>query len=74
MASPTVEPGVVGAPVTLLTGGDIVTMDADRRVLLGGTIAFAGDRIVAVGATGELLAAHPDATVVDVSRCVSRRE
>ena len=30
----------------------------------------AGDRIVAVGATGELLAAHPDATVVDVSRCV----
>ena len=65
-----VEPSEVGAPVTLLTGGDIVTMDADRRVLVGGTIAFAGDRIIAVGATGELLAAHADATVVDVSRCV----
>jgi 5-methylthioadenosine/S-adenosylhomocysteine deaminase len=56
--------------VTLLVNGDVVTMDPDRRVLVGGAVAFAGDRIVDVGATCALRAAHPDAEVVDVTGCV----
>lgn len=34
---------------TLISGARIITMDATRRVLLDGSIAFAGDRIVAIG-------------------------
>jgi 5-methylthioadenosine/S-adenosylhomocysteine deaminase len=56
--------------VTLVAGGDVVTMDRDRRVLLGGTVALAGDLVLAVGSTAELKAAHPDATVVDARGCV----
>lgn len=56
--------------ITLVAGGDVVTMDPGRRVLVGGTVAMDDDRIVAVGPTAELRAAHPDAAVVDASRCV----
>ncbi len=56
--------------LTILVGGDVVTMDANRRVLVGGAVAFAADRIVDVGATSELRAAHPDAQIVDVGGCV----
>ncbi len=45
-------------------------MDAERRVLIGGAVAFGADRIVAVGASSELRAAHPDAEIVDVTGCV----
>ena len=38
----------------LLTGGTVVTVDDDRRVIAGGAVAIAGDRIVAVGRAGEL--------------------
>lgn len=55
---------------TVLVGGDVVTMNPDRDVLLGGSVVIDGDRIVAVGSTTELLAAHPDAVTVDVSGCV----
>jgi len=38
----------------LLTGGSVVTVDDDRRVLEPGAVAIAGDRIEAVGTPGEL--------------------
>jgi 5-methylthioadenosine/S-adenosylhomocysteine deaminase len=57
-------------PTTLLTGGDIVTMDPDRTVLVGGAILVDGDRIAEVGRTSELRAGHPEADIVDVTGCV----
>jgi 5-methylthioadenosine/S-adenosylhomocysteine deaminase len=54
----------------LVAGGDIVTMNPAREVLTGGTVAVAGERIVAVGSTSELRALHPDAAVLDVRGCV----
>jgi 5-methylthioadenosine/S-adenosylhomocysteine deaminase len=50
--------------ITVLTGATIVTMAADRQVLRDGAIAF-GEVIETVGPTEEVLAAHPDAEVVD---------
>jgi predicted amidohydrolase YtcJ len=35
----------------LVSGGDVVTMNPDREVLVGGTVAIAGKRIAAVGST-----------------------
>ena len=49
----------------LVRGGVLVTMDADRRVIEDGAVAIAGDRIVAVGPTAEVEAAHPAATVIE---------
>ncbi|MFP5486690.1 MAG: imidazolonepropionase-like domain-containing protein, partial [Acidimicrobiia bacterium] len=56
--------------VTLLVNADVVTMNSNRDVLIGGAVAFSGDRIVAVGATSTLRTAHPDADVIDLSGCV----
>jgi 5-methylthioadenosine/S-adenosylhomocysteine deaminase len=66
---PSSSPGAPAADL-LVAGGDVVTMDGARRVLVGGTVAISGDRIVAVGATRELRAAHPRATVLDATGCV----
>ena len=49
----------------LIVNGDVVTMDAARRVLVGGAIAVAGERIEAVGSTSELRARWPQAVCVD---------
>ncbi|GLW09031.1 5-methylthioadenosine/S-adenosylhomocysteine deaminase [Microtetraspora sp. NBRC 13810] len=57
-------------PDLLITGGDIVTMNSHREVLVGGTVAVAGDRIVAVGATGALRARWPGVAELDASGCV----
>ena len=66
---PSASPGGVD-DVTLLVGGDVVTMNPGRDVLVGGAIAIAGDRIVAVGATSALRREHPGATEVDLRDCV----
>jgi 5-methylthioadenosine/S-adenosylhomocysteine deaminase len=56
----------------ILVNGDVVTMNPDRHVLEGGAVVFddADGTVVAVGATAQLTAAHPDARVHDASGCV----
>ncbi len=56
--------------VLLIAGGDVVTMNERREVLVGGAVAILGDRIVAVGSTSALRAAHPGAAEVDASGCI----
>ena len=60
------------APIrsTIIAGGDVVTMDGDRQVLLGGSVVVADGLIAAVGSTADLRAAHPDADVIDATDCV----
>lgn len=58
------------ADVLLICGGDVVTMNPRREVLLGGAVAIAGDRIAAVGATSALRAAHRGAAEVDAAGCI----
>ena len=43
----------------------VVTMDGTRRVIDNGSIAIEADRIVAVGPTAEIAAAHPAGEVID---------
>jgi 5-methylthioadenosine/S-adenosylhomocysteine deaminase len=54
----------------LISGGDIVTMNPAREVLAGGTVAVAGNRIVAVGSTSELRRRWRAAEVLDTTGCV----
>jgi 5-methylthioadenosine/S-adenosylhomocysteine deaminase len=42
----------------LVTGGTVVTMDAQRRVIEDGAVAMVGDSIVAVGTSGDLEARY----------------
>ena len=58
------------APTALLvTGGTVVTFDADWNVYAGGAVAIAGGRIAAVGPAAEVagafLAEHPGAETID---------
>ncbi len=48
------EPGPAEGAALLIVGGDVVTMDAERRVLLNATIAVADGTIVAIGPAEEL--------------------
>src|SRR4051794_3489669 len=66
--SPT--PDAASPSTTIIAGGDVVTMDSTRRVLVGGSVVVAGGVIAAVGATAELRAAYPHAAVVDATDCV----
>ncbi|MCH9039967.1 MAG: amidohydrolase family protein [Chloroflexi bacterium] len=50
---------------TIIQNATIVTGDPGRTVLHGSAIAVDGDRIVAIGPTGEVSAAHPVAERVD---------
>lgn len=54
----------------LIAGGDIVTMNPDRHVLLGGSVLTEDDEIVAVGSTSELRRLNPDAELLDATGCV----
>lgn len=54
----------------LIVGGDILTMDEQRRIILDGAIAISGDHIVAVGTTSEVRAQYPGAAEHDATDCV----
>ncbi len=54
----------------VIRGGDVVTMNPDREVLVGGSVVVDGDVIIAVGSTSALSAAHPEADVVEATGCV----
>jgi 5-methylthioadenosine/S-adenosylhomocysteine deaminase len=49
----------------LVTGGTIVTMDAQRRVIEDGTVAVRGEGIVAVGTRAEIEARYDAAKTID---------
>ncbi|HKA04651.1 MAG TPA: amidohydrolase family protein [Acidimicrobiales bacterium] len=54
----------------LIAGGDIVTMNPGRDVLVEGGVAVGGGRIVEVGRASELRSRWPDAEVLDATGCV----
>jgi 5-methylthioadenosine/S-adenosylhomocysteine deaminase len=69
--STTVSEHTAGIEIDLLvSGGDVVTMNDRREVLVGGAVAIARDRIVGVGRTSELRHAYPRADVLDATGCV----
>lgn len=49
----------------LLTGGTVVTIDQERRILQDGAVAIDGGRIVAVGPTAELVPQFPARRTVE---------
>ncbi|NKC34086.1 amidohydrolase family protein [Falsiroseomonas selenitidurans] len=51
----------------LIVNGLVVTMDAARRVIEGGAVLVAGDRIAAIGDTAALREAHPGTAEIDAS-------
>jgi 5-methylthioadenosine/S-adenosylhomocysteine deaminase len=55
------------AEVLLVTGGTVVTMDADRTVLADGAVAVSGADIAAVGPAADLAARYPDARRIDAT-------
>lgn len=54
----------------ILVRGDVVTMNPDRDVLVGGAVVFDETGVIATGSTTTLVAEHPDAIVHDVRGCV----
>jgi cytosine/adenosine deaminase-related metal-dependent hydrolase len=52
----------------LITGGTVITMDPQRRVLEDSAVAIAGDRIVAVGPSAELASRYAAKEVIDARR------
>jgi 5-methylthioadenosine/S-adenosylhomocysteine deaminase len=54
----------------IIKHGIVMTMDAKRQIIEDGSIAVLGDRIVAVGATHEILAAYHANREIDASRKV----
>ena len=70
VSAPTVTEQDTAPADLLVTGGDVVTMNPRREVLVGGTVAISGGRVLEVGPTSALRAAHPNAEVLDASGCV----
>jgi 5-methylthioadenosine/S-adenosylhomocysteine deaminase len=54
----------------ILAHGDVVTMNPEREVLVGGAVVFDEGGIIAAGGSSALLAAHPGALVHDATGCV----
>ena len=62
-------PPATQAPADILiTGGTVITMDAQRRVIEDGAVAIVGDRIVAVGPTAELRETYAPKQLIDAQR------
>ncbi len=57
-------------PVTVLAGGDVLTMDGNREVLTNGAVAFSPLGILAVGPAGQVVDRFSGAEVIDVSDSV----
>ncbi|MYY07860.1 amidohydrolase family protein [Streptomyces sp. SID4919] len=57
-------------PDLLVTGGDVVTMNARREILAGGAVAVAGERVLAVGATSALRERWPGTPELSADGCV----
>ncbi|HEX6322784.1 MAG TPA: amidohydrolase family protein [Vicinamibacterales bacterium] len=55
------------APVTVITGGTVVTVDAAGRVIENGAVAFQGGRILAVDGADVIAAAYPAADRIDAA-------
>ena len=62
--------GLTIRPDLIIAGGDVVTMNDTREVLLGGSVVVVDGIIAAVGSTTELRAIYPDANVIDATDCV----
>jgi 5-methylthioadenosine/S-adenosylhomocysteine deaminase len=69
-ATPAGQAGAQTEVDILITGGTIITMDPDRRVLEDGVVAIAGDRIRAVGTSRDIQAAFRGRRVIDARRKV----
>lgn len=52
----------------LVSGGVVVTLDPERRVIEDGAVAITGDRVIAVGPRVEIEAAHPAPRRIDARR------
>ena len=59
----------IADPDLALTGGIVITLDDERRVIDDGTVSISGNRISAVGASGEVTVANA-AQVVDCTGCL----
>ncbi|HSB88109.1 MAG TPA: amidohydrolase, partial [Ilumatobacteraceae bacterium] len=51
-------------PISIITGRQVVTMNATRDIIRDGAVAIQGDRIISVGKADDLTAQHPEAEVV----------
>lgn len=49
----------------IITGGVLVTMDADRRVIADGAVAIKDDRIVSVGTSSEIMPRYDAPIILD---------
>lgn len=67
LPAPAVDPPIVEL---LIVGGDVITMDADRRIILDGAIAIGAGDIIEVGTATQVRAAHPDVAELDASGCI----
>jgi 5-methylthioadenosine/S-adenosylhomocysteine deaminase len=55
---------------TLISGAKIITMDSQRQIYLDGAIAVRGNKIVAVGPTGDISKKYQASQLIDGSRFV----
>ncbi|EFC80491.1 amidohydrolase family protein [Parafrankia sp. EUN1f] len=67
---PAIPAGMAGPTDLLVIGGQVVTMDTERRVLHSGAVAVRDGRIVGVGPADEIRAAFPGSTELDATGCV----